>query len=195
MLNIKTRIILSTTALVAAFFISVLLPLQPAYAQSTEAECADAFLPDDPDGYNLCVINITPGSGTGTPASTGGVNVDCTADASGSFDECFSGGLDTLGAGQNPIATNLLRIINFLSIGIGVVITVSVVAAAIQWTASGGEPQKRAKAISRIWNAAIALIIFVFGWALINWLIPGGLLSGSTDTGSQTPTCENGPPC
>lgn len=153
-------------------------------ADDTVAHCDSTWqdiLPEGQDwreqqNYLDCLANLPGG------AVTGGVGVDCNADAAGSFDECFSGGLDTYGTGENPITVNLLRIISFLSIGIGILVTINVVMSGILWVTSGGDPQRKAKALSRIWNSAIALIIFIAGWTLINWLVPGGVLNSSVGT-------------
>ena len=77
---------------------------------------------------------------------------------------------------DNPIYTRLNQIINFLSAGVGVVVTISVVIAGIQYTTSRGDPQRTGAAVKRLWSAGLAIFLYVFGWAILNWLIPGGFL-------------------
>lgn len=76
----------------------------------------------------------------------------------------------------NPILDALFAIIRFLSMGVGIVVVGSIVLAGIQYTTSRGDPQATAKAIERITNSLIALTLFIFSYALLNWLIPAGLL-------------------
>lgn len=77
----------------------------------------------------------------------------------------------------NPIVDMLFAIIRILSIGVGVVVIGSVIFAGIQYVTSAGDPQNTAKAIERIRNTVIALVLYIFAYALLNWLIPAGLLN------------------
>lgn len=75
----------------------------------------------------------------------------------------------------NPIVDALFAIIRFLSIGVGMVIVGSIVVAGIQFTSSQGDPQATAKALDRIRNTVIGLVIYFFIFAILNWLIPAGV--------------------
>jgi len=90
--------------------------------------------------------------------------------------ECIRLGAQDYDGANNPIYERLNQVILFLSVGVGVAVTLSVIVASIQWSISGGDPQARGKAIGRLWNSGIALAIFVFGWLILNFLIPGGPL-------------------
>lgn len=76
---------------------------------------------------------------------------------------------------NNPIFKRLQEIISFLVVGVGIVVTISIVIAGIQYTTSRGDPNKTAAAVNRITQAGIALFLYVFGSVILNWLIPGGL--------------------
>lgn len=76
----------------------------------------------------------------------------------------------------NPIADATFAIIRVLSLGVGLVLTASLIFAGIQYSSSRGNPQETAKAIARIQANVVALIIFVFGYAILNYLIPAGFL-------------------
>jgi len=65
--------------------------------------------------------------------------------------------------------------INFLGIGFGIILTIMVVVGGIQYITSGSDPQKVAAAKSRISNAIFALVIFAFMYAILQWLVPGGI--------------------
>ncbi len=67
-------------------------------------------------------------------------------------------------------------LINFLAALVGVAVTISLVIGGIQYGSSAGDPQKVTAAKNRIRNAIIALVTFIFLYALLNFLVPGGLL-------------------
>jgi len=75
------------------------------------------------------------------------------------------------------ISNRLIDIINFLSAGVGIVVTGSVAFAGIQYITSRGVPAYIQKATNRLWQAGLALFLYIFGWALLNWLVPGGLFN------------------
>ena len=99
--------------------------------------------------------------------------------ASGDFSPAGTDSLNTgnLNIEENPIYVRLIEIINVLSVGVGIVITISVVYSGIQYITSRGDPAQTQKAIARITSAGIALVLYVFGWTILNWLIPGGVLN------------------
>lgn len=77
----------------------------------------------------------------------------------------------------NPILDLIFAIIRVMSIGVGLVVIGSMIVAGIQYTMSAGEPAATAKAIERIRNTFFALLLFIFAYAIINWLVPAGLLN------------------
>ncbi len=76
---------------------------------------------------------------------------------------------------DNPIFQLLLTFINFLTAGVGLVVTTLVVVGGLQYMTAGGNPQKTQAAIMRISNALIGLVLYIFMFAILQWLIPGGL--------------------
>jgi hypothetical protein len=66
-------------------------------------------------------------------------------------------------------------LINFLAAAVGVAVTIAIIWGGIEYSSAGGDPQKVSIAKNRIKNAIIALVTFFFLWALLNFLIPGGL--------------------
>lgn len=65
--------------------------------------------------------------------------------------------------------------VNLLSAIAGIAVLISVIAGAIQYSSSAGDPAKVQKAKERIRNALLALVAFFFLYAFLQWLIPGGL--------------------
>ncbi len=70
----------------------------------------------------------------------------------------------------------LIPAINFLSIGVGIVVIVMVIIGGIQYSTAGGNAQAVAAARSRIFNAILALLAYIFLWAFLQWIVPGGIL-------------------
>jgi len=76
----------------------------------------------------------------------------------------------------NPIADAAFAIIRFLSDGVGLVIIASLIWGGIQYSASRGDPQATASAIDRLRANIVALLIFIFSYAILNYIIPAGFL-------------------
>jgi hypothetical protein len=79
---------------------------------------------------------------------------------------------------QNPIIKDVKTVVNFLSAGVGIVVVGSIIWAGIQYVMAGNNPNAVGAAKKRLQDTLIALLAFFFIYAFINWLIPGGLLSG-----------------
>ncbi len=75
----------------------------------------------------------------------------------------------------NPIYSYIVAAINFLSAGVGIVVIIMVSIGGVQYMMAGGNPQSTQAAIMKISNALIALVLFIFTWAFLNWLVPGGM--------------------
>lgn len=78
--------------------------------------------------------------------------------------------------GHCGILNYFVIFINVLSALAGVVIVGSIVGGGIQYSMAGSDPQKVQAAKNRIRNAIIALLFFLFGYGLLNYLVPGGVL-------------------
>lgn len=75
---------------------------------------------------------------------------------------------------NSPVLDAAFAIIRFLTAGVGLIIVASLVVAGIQYTSSRGDPGATAAAMNRIRSTVIALFIFIFGFAILNYLIPAG---------------------
>ncbi len=67
-------------------------------------------------------------------------------------------------------------VIRFLSAIIGVVVTIMIIVGGIQYATAGGDPNKVAGAKNVIRNAIIAIIAYVFLFAFLDWVVPGGIV-------------------
>lgn len=77
----------------------------------------------------------------------------------------------------NAIADMAFAVIRFLSAGVGLVIIASIIVGGIQYSGSRGDPQATAMAVNRIRSSVFALFIFIFAFAILNYLIPAGFLN------------------
>ncbi len=75
----------------------------------------------------------------------------------------------------NPILDLLFSIIRLLSDGVGLVIIASITVAGIQYIFSSGNPQAVAAASKRIQSSFTALILFLFIYAILNYIVPAGV--------------------
>lgn len=79
------------------------------------------------------------------------------------------------GANKNPIIDMAFALLRFLSFGVGIVVIASIVFAGIQYTTSEGNPEKSAQAKKRVQDSVMALIFYLFIFAIVQYLVPGGL--------------------
>lgn len=92
----------------------------------------------------------------------------------GNTETFFNWGCSGSGEQITPV---LITIVNWLAVGVTLAVIGGIIYGAIMYTTSGGNPQQAQKAMGIIRNAFIALILYFIMWALLNWLIPGGLFS------------------
>ena len=125
-----------------------------------------------PDG----TTTVLKGSESQCPAVTGKVCGGGT-DSTGKANSTVTTSIDLGCRGKgNPILDLTFAVIRFLSTGVGIVLVGSMIWAGIQYTASRGDPGATAKAIGRIRSNVVALLIFIFAYAILNYIIPGQLL-------------------
>lgn len=73
-----------------------------------------------------------------------------------------------------PIIGNLNQVVNFLAAAVGVIVVAVIILGGIQYTMAGDNPNAVGEARKRITNGLIALVTFIFMYAFLQWLIPGG---------------------
>jgi hypothetical protein len=76
---------------------------------------------------------------------------------------------------DNPITAYLNNIVDLLSAGVVLVVIGTIIFGGIQYAAAGGNATAVQAAKQRIINGLIALFAFLFLFAFLQWLIPGGL--------------------
>ena len=65
--------------------------------------------------------------------------------------------------------------IKFFAALVGVFVVISIVIGGIQYTTSADDPGKVTAAKKRIFDAVLALLAFLFLFAFLQWIVPGGV--------------------
>lgn len=73
------------------------------------------------------------------------------------------------------ITRNLQMFVNILTGLVGVAIVGSIIVGGIQYSMSAGDAQAVGAAKKRISNALLALLIYSFTFAFLQWIVPGGV--------------------
>ena len=122
-----------------------------------------------------------PGGPVGAP--TGGGTSGTSGGTSGGTAAGGSGSGTQLPACRDPnddcskfVKTYLNPFIKLVAACIGIFATISFVVAGIQYSTSADDPGVVSKAKKRAANTAIVIIAYIFFLALMNYLIPGGLV-------------------
>lgn len=78
---------------------------------------------------------------------------------------------------EGSIMSVLGTILNWVAAGVVVVVLIGILYGAVMYASAGGKEDQVKKAIGIIRNAIIALILYFAMYALLQYLIPGGLFS------------------
>lgn len=143
----------------------------PSFSNTCATLSLSAMVGQEPDDIVALAL-----AGGGTPTQPGGGSGSTgggTAPVAASTEKDCTG--DDLSQ-DCKVVEWLVLFVNVLSGMVGVVVVIMIIVAGIQYTASGDDPQAVAKAKTHIYNAVLALVLFIFGFAVLQWVIPGGLL-------------------
>lgn len=141
--------------------------VQAASGTLTPAQC-DAFAKAHPTSPlpNSCPDTTDPAAcaaaANATPPS---IPPGCDADSS---QACNAGACDLVSKYISPTA-------EILSASFGLIATISIILAAIQYSAAGGDPQKVSAAKKRLLATIVAIVAYLFLFAFLQFLIPGGV--------------------
>jgi len=110
------------------------------------------------------------------PAITPLVHADC-AGVETSIISCDGGKEETTVLAETGLWRLLLLVINIMTAGIGIVAVGGVVYGSILYSTSGGSADQTKKAIGIIFNVIIGIVAYALMYALLNFIIPGGLFT------------------
>ncbi|MBI2592194.1 hypothetical protein HYW36_01835 [Candidatus Saccharibacteria bacterium] len=89
--------------------------------------------------------------------------------------KCLPLGSNPVELQDNPIVKKINDVVNVLSGLVGVVVVGMIILGGIQFAMAGDKSEAVSAAKQRIINGLIALIAFLFIFAFIQWLVPGGV--------------------
>jgi hypothetical protein len=151
--------ILKNLLIKSSLLLMIALPLSMAAPAYADAPCGDN-----------CSTGAGAGpSGNSNAAQSGACND--TQDAKGNLSQAKV----TKCLNQSPVVKDIQTIVNFLSAAVGVVIIAMLIVGGIQYSLAGDNASALTAARQRITNAVIALVAFLFAYAFLQWLIPGGI--------------------
>ena len=152
-----------------------------AQCQSSVEESLDELYSSPGEGSGSGASFPTAGGTNGSPITLEPIQFEgnfqqCGTDASG--DPIYVAiGVDC-DPNENPIISYATAIINFLAGIVGVVVAIMVAVAGVQYITSRGRPDQIEIAKKKLTNALIALGTYLLLYAILQWIIPGGALSG-----------------
>ncbi len=77
--------------------------------------------------------------------------------------------------GRGIIWDLLTVVINFLAAGVGLAVLAGIIFGAVTYATAADSADQAKKGIGYVTNAVIGLLLFIFMYAIINFLVPGGL--------------------
>lgn len=130
----------------------------------------------------ICIIGLCLFTITSLSPQTYADNKDHT------IDTIFFGKIKDDGKGCG-VFTVLNYVIDVLAFGIGIAAAVGITIAGITYLTAKGDEAKTTKAKSRIREMVIGVAIFVSLWAILSFLLPGGVLN--LDKGCKSAQISN----
>lgn len=118
---------------------------------------------------SLGVSFFTPTPTTYAASKCGGVET--------SIIKCDQENSEKGGLEDNGVWGLLLLVVNIMTAGVGIVAVGGIVYGSILYASAGGNTEQVKKAIVTIRNVVIGLIAFVAMYAILQFLIPGGVFT------------------
>lgn len=92
--------------------------------------------------------------------------------------------------GASPITAILITIINFMAGGVGAAVIIGIIFGGFMYMTSDGEEAKAKQGRQIIANSIIGAVLFLFMFAAVQFLVPGGVFNSS---GPSAPTPPSSP--
>lgn len=175
MFKLKYKLLVATLA-------SVCILIVPATASAnTPVTCPDGYETSftSTQTYEDACGNHKTGTQRGDDAEaqeatnpTRGANFDGDCKDGDSASGVKDGKIDKSECG---IIGYIVTFTNVLSALVGIVIVIMIAVGGIQYTTARDDPQAVSAAKNRIRNAILALVFYLFGFAFLQYLIPGGI--------------------
>lgn len=150
-------------------------PSQIEYCSSSKRSAANTACYENNSGNNDAIAECVRQVDAHFTSSENPLPADAQTESSGNSEGDCKGG--DLNKDNCAIVYYIVQFTNILSGLVGIVIVIMIAYGGIQYSASKDNPQEAAAAKDKIRNAVIALVFYIFVFALLQYLIPGGVLS------------------
>ena len=81
------------------------------------------------------------------------------------------------GEGAQLVLTTFVNVVRFFAVGVGGVIVLMFAWEGFRYLTARDNASQVANAKERMFYIVLALFLYIFGFALLNWLLPGGVLN------------------
>lgn len=102
---------------------------------------------------------------------------DCPDGVQTAYFGCVKENRDSTNLADNPIYKLLLAALKFLGVGVGIAVVGGISYGAFLIVSSNANAGQTQQGVSIIVNAFIGLLLYIFLFAIINFLVPGGLFA------------------
>lgn len=176
-LKYKPSHVLVLPALILGTLFTMLLLNTPYARAAIQVDCPDGYVvnlpqPSEQEINERCADHQTGGPSRDSLESSTPTESVSTVSTSGGDRKCRD---DTLTADNCWIVYYIVGFTRILSGLVGIVIVVMIAIGGIQYAAAGPDPSAVVAARKRIINALIALVLYIFMFAFLQWLVPGGI--------------------
>lgn len=113
------------------------------------------------------------GTAVSVSAAPGSSSAATSGDSDTNEDDCKKRPLNKNNCG---IVRLIITITNILGVIAGIVIVATMIYGGILYSMAGADPAKVTAAKHKLTSGLTALLLFIFGFAILQWLVPGGLL-------------------
>jgi len=124
-------------------------------------------------GIALAALPVTVNAETCVPTET----TQCCGGVQTSIIGCEQTGGDNKDVKNSGLWGLLIIVINILTAGVGVLALGGIIYGAVLYTSAGGSTEQVKKAYTVFTNVVIGVVAFAGMWALLNFLIPGGVFN------------------
>lgn len=114
----------------------------------------------------------------GAPAGSTSGGVACPDEGDCAKKTAFAfncGGANTSATTNVGLSCLFITVINFMSVAVGLAVVGGVTVGGIMYSTSGGSPGKTQQGVKIIVNSLIGLVLWLMLWAIVQFLIPGGV--------------------
>jgi len=160
---------LLATFLVATLFVGIATPAQA----QTQTRCTNGGDPTRDCANSVANPSTQPSGSSSTSDVNQTTNKGCEVDTA--IISCNNVNKNGSAIERTGVWSLLITAINIMTVGVGVLAVAGIVYGGVLYTSAGGNPDQVKKARTMFTNVAIGVVAFGSMYALLNFLVPGGV--------------------